>query len=211
MSRISPVPPPNSGGEADLEIGVDGFEGLGELLARDLVDFLDGLLGIADGIDQVLALRAQEVVALLGFLKLFHGRGVDRAQRFDAVADFVGRLFGLGDGVGIGDRRLGVGQFHDRAVELLAAGLVEEFQLGLLADQVHFDLRALLHASPARPARSSLSSSSPARSLSRMPASWAAISLTWASSVVICSASTARLLVELDVVGQQAGAGFAQA
>ena len=60
------------------EIRVDGFEGLGEFLARNLVDFLNGLLGVADGIDQVLALRAQEIVALLRFLEFLHGGGIHR-------------------------------------------------------------------------------------------------------------------------------------
>ena len=82
------------------------------------VDFLDGLFGIADGIDQVLALRAQEIVALLGLLEFLHGGGVHRAERFDAVADFVGGLFGFGDGVGIGHGIVRRGQFLHRAVRV---------------------------------------------------------------------------------------------
>ena len=99
VSRISPVPPPNSVWNATAEIGVDGLEGLGEFLARNLVDLLDGLLGVANGIDQVLPLRAQEILALLRFLELLHGRRVHRSQRLDAVAHFGGRLLGFGDGV----------------------------------------------------------------------------------------------------------------
>src|ERR1044071_6007156 len=66
--------------------------------ASVMVDFLDGLLGIADGIDQVLALRPEEVVTLLGLLILFHGGRIHRAQAFDAIAHVVGELLGLGDG-----------------------------------------------------------------------------------------------------------------
>jgi hypothetical protein len=130
-------------------MGVDGFEGFGEFLARNQVDLLNGLLGVADGIDQVLALRAQEIVALLRLLILLHGGGVHRAEPFDAVAHLVGRLLGFGDGVAIGDGIVGGGQFLHRAAQFLAAGFVEVLQLGLLAHQVDFDLRALLLAFPA--------------------------------------------------------------
>ena len=52
-----------------------------ENFCRDnLFDFLDRLLGVADGVDEVLTLRAQEVVALLRFLELFHGGLVYRAE-----------------------------------------------------------------------------------------------------------------------------------
>ena len=64
------MPPPNSVWNDLAEIGVDGVEGLAEFLARNLVDLLNGLLGVADGIDQVLALGGQEVVTLLGILEL---------------------------------------------------------------------------------------------------------------------------------------------
>ena len=62
------------------EVGIDGLERFGEFLAADLVDFLDGLLGIADGIDQVLALGAEEIVALL--FNLMSRRRVRPAEVF---------------------------------------------------------------------------------------------------------------------------------
>ena len=78
------------------EVGVDGFEGLAEALARFDVDFLDGLFGVADGIEQVLALGVQEVVALLRFLEFLQGlrRSPDPALRFwRAVPDSAASAF----------------------------------------------------------------------------------------------------------------------
>ena len=49
----------------------------------------DGLLGVADGIEQILPLGAQEILPLRGFLKFFHGLRVHRTQRLDACADFL--------------------------------------------------------------------------------------------------------------------------
>ena len=161
------------------EIRVDGLERLGEFLARHQVDLLNRLLGVADGIDQVLPLRAQEVVALLRFLELFHGRRVHRAQRLDAAAHFAGTACSASAMASAsGDGSSARSQFLHRAVQFLAAGLVQELQLGLLAHQFHFDLRALLvrllHA-----ARSAFSSSSPARrALRACPRPAAAISFT---------------------------------
>ena len=77
----------------------------------------------------------------------------------------------FGDGVGIRNRVVGRGQILHRAVQLLAAGLVEVLQLGLLAHQLDFDLRALLVALFHAPRAACLRSSSPARRASRMAAS----------------------------------------
>ncbi len=60
------------------EILVDVLEGLGEPLARLDVDIVDRLLGVADGIEQVLPLRVQEVVALLRFLEFFERLRIHR-------------------------------------------------------------------------------------------------------------------------------------
>ena len=89
--------------------------------------------------------------------------GFTAPSAFDAVAHFVGGLLGFGDGVAIRHRVVRGRQFLHRAVQLLAAGLVEVLQLGLLAHQFDFDLRALLLLS-CTAARSPFSSSSPARS-----------------------------------------------
>src|ERR1019366_1152447 len=130
--------------EPDAEVGVDGFEGLGEFLAGNQVDFLNRLLGVADGIDQVLTLGAEEIVALLGLLILLHGGGVDGAETFDTVAHLVGRLLGIGHGVAIGDGVVGGGEVLHGAAQFLAAGFVEVLQLGLFAHQIDLDLGALL-------------------------------------------------------------------
>ena len=51
-------------GEGDGEVLVDDLEGLVELDAGDVVDLLDGGLGVFDGVEEVLALGFEEGVAL---------------------------------------------------------------------------------------------------------------------------------------------------
>ena len=80
------MPPPNSVWKISRKLRVDRLEGLGESSARLDVDLLDRLLGVADRIEQVLALRVQEVVALLRFLVLLQRLRIHRAQRLDAGA-----------------------------------------------------------------------------------------------------------------------------
>ncbi len=58
VRRISPEPPPNKRLECLFEILVDRLERFGEPVLRVFVDFLNRLLGVADGIEQVLPLRA---------------------------------------------------------------------------------------------------------------------------------------------------------
>ena len=53
------------------EVRVDAFEGFLEAAARFGVEFLNGFLGVADGIEQILPLGVQELVALLRFLEFF--------------------------------------------------------------------------------------------------------------------------------------------
>ena len=144
VSRISPVPPPNSVWNPTRKLALMASKASENFWRRNQVDFLNRLLGVADGIDQVLALGAQEIVALLRLLILLHGGGVDRAQPFDTAAHLVGRLLGFGDGVAIRNGVVGGGEFLHRAAQFLAAGFVEVLQLGLLAHQVDLDLRALL-------------------------------------------------------------------
>lgn len=45
-------------------MAVDDGEGLVKFGVADVVDFLDGLLGVGDGVEQVFALGAEELVAL---------------------------------------------------------------------------------------------------------------------------------------------------
>ena len=130
-----------------LEVGVDAFEGFLEAAARFGVELLDGFLGIADGIEQVLALRVQELVALLRFVILFERLRIHRAQRFDAGADFLIALLGFFNVDGLGAFRFRLLRGRDLAgggAQFLAAGFVEILQLGLFAHQFQFDVRALL-------------------------------------------------------------------
>src|SRR5260370_8492599 len=80
-----------------LEVRVDAFKGFLEAAARFGVEFLNGLLGIANGIEQVLPLGVQKLITLLCFLILFERLWIHGAQRFDARADLLIALFGLVD------------------------------------------------------------------------------------------------------------------
>src|ERR1035438_506702 len=95
-------------------MGIDGLEGLGKFAARNLVDLLNGLLRVAYGIDQVLALRAQEIEALLGFLELLQGGGIHRSERVDPLADLDRGALGFLAGGGIGNGVVRGGQLLDR-------------------------------------------------------------------------------------------------
>ncbi len=66
------------------EVRVDDGKGLFEFLPRDLVEFGDGLLGIGDGLQQVLALAPQEAEALFALVVFLERHHVDRAHGFDA-------------------------------------------------------------------------------------------------------------------------------
>ncbi len=130
-----------------LEVGVDAFEGFLEAAARFGVELLDGFLGIADGIEQVLSLRVQELVALLRLVILFERLRIHRAQRFDAGTDFLIALLGFFDVDRLSAFRFRLLRGCDlarRGAQFLAAGFVEIFQLGLLAHQFQLDVRALL-------------------------------------------------------------------
>ena len=113
-----------------------------------------------------------------------------------------------GAGTGLVARR----QFRHRAVQLLAAGLVQELQLGLLAHQLHFDLASGARGLSCTCARSAFNSSSPARSASRCCASSAARRFSAAFAPRRSARPAAgALAVQLDVVRQQARALLAQA
>ena len=85
-------------------------------------------------------------MALLRFQELFHGGLIHRSERVDAIANLIAGDLRFGDGVPIGHRIVGRSQLFHRTIQFLTAGLVEEFQLGLLAYQFDFRLRALLAA-----------------------------------------------------------------
>ena len=82
--------------EGGGEMGVDHGEGLFEFLARDLVELGDGLLGIGDGLQQVLALAAQEFESLLALVVFLERHHVHRAHGFDARLHLA--VLGVGGG-----------------------------------------------------------------------------------------------------------------
>ena len=65
---------------------VDDLERLAETRTGGSIDPLDGVAGGRDGVDQVLALRGQEVVPLLQFVELIDGHHVDRPEALDLGA-----------------------------------------------------------------------------------------------------------------------------
>ena len=85
---------------------------------------MNGLLGIADGIEQVLALRGEEVLTELSFLMLLKCRRVDGSEVFDLRPRLVIRLFGslqdIGGSVGRGF------EVGDGDAEFLAACFIEK-------------------------------------------------------------------------------------
>ena len=80
--------------EGLLEVGVDGGERVAEARVRGLVDALDGFVGLRDRVDQVLALRGQEGVALIELGELLDGHHVDRAELVDLRAQLGDGFFG---------------------------------------------------------------------------------------------------------------------
>ena len=172
VSRISPVPPPNSVWNTSLEVLVDGVEGLGELLARDQVDLLDGLFGVADGIEQVLPLRAQEVVALLRFLELLERLRVHRAEGFDRLPHLVvaaARPRRCASASGIGSS--GAGQLLPPRSSAPCGWSRPGTSARPACAPAPLRSACASHTAPAPAARSTFSSSSPLRSASRMPVS----------------------------------------
>src|SRR5207249_1648808 len=71
------------------EARVDGFERFLELAAAYDIDLVDGLDGVADRIEQVLALRVKEHEALFGFLVFLDGHHVDGPHRIQLVAQLA--------------------------------------------------------------------------------------------------------------------------
>ena len=126
------------------EVFVDLVEGILETLLRFDVDFLDGLFGIADGIEEVLALRVEEVVALLGLFEFLKRIGIDRAKSFDLAADFGVLLFGFSELRFVEDGCFGGCEFSYGDAEFLLTGLFEMPDVALLADEFDFRLLTLI-------------------------------------------------------------------
>ena len=89
VSRISPDPPPNSVWNACLKFSLIALKASVNLFFEILVDLLDRLLGIANGVEQILPLRGQEVLPLLRFLELLLGRRIHRAEVLDLRLRFL--------------------------------------------------------------------------------------------------------------------------
>ncbi len=75
------------------EVLVDARKCFVEFLARNLVDLLDRLLRVLDGIDEILALRFEEGVPVSGFLVLFECHHVDRSHLLDLLAQSAAGFF----------------------------------------------------------------------------------------------------------------------
>ena len=136
-----------------LEVRVDGRERLAEARVRRLVDAPDGLVGLRDRVDEVLALRRQEGVARVELVELLDGHHVDRAELVDLAAQ-------LGDGL-FGGHRAGRGR---RRSSRLRRASADRPRIGRGLDR----LRPRLHRHPAPPRRGSRATSgsmSPAASI----------------------------------------------
>ena len=72
---------------------VDARQRFVEFGARNLIDLLDRLLRVFDGLDQVLALRGQEAMALGRFLVLIERHHVHRAHLLHPLAQTAAGLF----------------------------------------------------------------------------------------------------------------------
>ena len=88
-------------GEHGAEVLADLLEGLAEHLARLDVDAVDDFEQLRLGLDQVVVLLAEELVALLGLLVFLDGHQVHRPHLVDALLQ---RLDLLRHGVPIGRR-----------------------------------------------------------------------------------------------------------
>ena len=97
------------------------------------VDLADGLVDIADGIEQILPLGVQEVETSLRFGELLFGLDVYRAERIDFAAEILIFRLRFNQPLLVEDEQAVVGRnFGQRYAELLAAGLIEILELGLL-------------------------------------------------------------------------------
>ena len=86
VEQLSPArPPPNSVVNVCLELVVDRAERLWNRSRVVFVDALDGLAGLRDRIEQVLALRGEERVARLELVELLDGHHVDRPEPLDLL------------------------------------------------------------------------------------------------------------------------------
>ena len=86
------VPPPKSCVKISPKCWLMTSKASLEALARGAVDLLDGLVELGDRVEQVLALRGQEGVALLELLRLLDGEDVHRAHLVEPLAHLLDAL-----------------------------------------------------------------------------------------------------------------------
>ena len=202
VRRISPVPPPNRVWNA-AEVLVDGWKASENFFSIH-VDFLNRLFGIADGIEQVLALSAEEFLALAASWNSSMAVSIHRPQRLDA-SPVLHRRDSSASAMAFGVR----GPFRHRLPVLSTAQfnslrLVSSriLQLRLPPDQVHFDLRAVVVGLFHFQAKLLQVLFGGNRS-SRICASSATKRLTAASVLQGLLGQRRQLFVQLDVVGKQ--------
>jgi len=95
VSRISPRPPPNSTRKITRKWSLTASKASLKAPPRFNVQLLNRLLRIADGIEQILALRVQEVVALLRLLEFFQRLRIHRPQSLNPRPHFLVTLLGF--------------------------------------------------------------------------------------------------------------------
>ncbi len=130
VSRISPEPPPNSVWNACLKFSLMAVNASWKRVRETTSISVNGLLRIADRIEQVLPLRGQEVLPLLRFLELLQRLRIDRSQALRSCprTSWYPRSTSFrsccGSGVAPTFRS------ESRAIQFFPAGLFQELQLG---------------------------------------------------------------------------------
>ena len=75
--------------EGSLEVFVDPVERFFKFLPRDLVDLFNRGGGVCDGVEQILPLGGEELVAFRGFFIFFERHHVDGSHGVEAGAHFA--------------------------------------------------------------------------------------------------------------------------
>src|SRR2546426_2663918 len=79
--------------ERFLESRIDRLERFFELAAAHGIDFFDRLVGVANGVEQVLSLRGEKLESVFGFLVFLDGHHVDGANRIDLFTQLAVLVF----------------------------------------------------------------------------------------------------------------------
>ena len=91
-------PPPKSWVKVTEKFSLMRAKASSNFVREIVVDLLDGRLRVLDGVEQVLALRFEEAVALGGLVVLLERHHVDRAHRFEPLLQAAAGFFFGGQG-----------------------------------------------------------------------------------------------------------------